>query len=529
MRNELPSAKEMQSYDSATIEAGTDSLVLMERAGRSIFEFIIDNYKDCLHAGSILTILAGPGNNGGDGLVIARYLLEKGCFVKVVVAASDKYSVEFSKQLSNFRDCVTKSQAKLTECLYLFGENRSELDSLSELSSVDKKQLKQILAESAVVVDALLGTGTNSEPRGEIGAIIETVDRWQTAESAPIISVDVPSGLNVDSGQAYSPCISADSTVAIELIKRGMLQHPAKVHCGEISQISIGIKVDGASQFELLCEDTVAEVPVRNPNSHKGSFGQVFVVGGCRLMPGAPMLSAYSALRSGAGTVYMTSFVGGVQLAAPAELMHIPILDKEYFDSECFPLILSRLEKASAAVIGPGFGSSEKIRPFLAQVLTVLQEKNIPAVIDADALNHLALEIGKDGFELRNHVITPHPGEAARLLKTSTEQVQADRYKAVEELYLRTGATVVLKGASSIVYHGEKGWVNQTGNPYMATAGSGDVLAGIIASLLAQGLDCVESAKLGTFVHGLAGDRAHAQLSGPIIASDIIEAIPGLL
>ncbi|NMC63392.1 MAG: NAD(P)H-hydrate dehydratase, partial [SAR324 cluster bacterium] len=284
--------------------------------------------------------------------------------------------------------------------------------------------------------------------------------------------------------------------------------------------------------FVLISEDTLPLMPDRAPDVHKGQVGRIFVIGGSADMPGAPLLCAYAALRCGSGLVTVTQ----LEKASAAYIAPEIILKRLEGDSgylELFHLVAFKEEiiKAACVVLGPGLGRQESTRAFVRETVDVLSGLGKFVVLDADALNLLSDTRGLiEGFDLSSAVLTPHPGEAARLLNWPISRVQEDRYRAASELHKMSGAAaIVLKGASTIIYGVRGGLVNLSGNPYMATAGSGDVLSGVIASLIGQGLDPFDAAVLGVHVHSRAGDSAHARSGGPIVASDFISYLPTVI
>jgi len=518
----LPSPKEMQAMDAASIKAGTPALELMQRAGHAIFDALIQLLdKEPEHLDSIL-ILCGPGNNGGDGLVVAQKLKEKAHRSRVILAQSEKYS----------DDCRIQIQKALWAGVevYSYPEKAKSLEGL-ELKTISPAELELMLKDSRIFIDALLGTGQSKAPRAVVAELIKQVNLCSNSSEPPfVLSVDIPSGVNCESGEVFEPCLKADVTVCIELVKRGLMQSPAREHSGRIFVAPIGIETSGFSEFSMLRHENLVLPPERALNFHKGDAGRVFVVGGSRNLPGAPFLSALAALRSAAGLVTLASLRGLAHFDAP-EIMLEDLGEGDFFSSQHIEKIEAWLEKADSFIIGPGLGTNPESSKFLEKLLTLTLEKKLPCVIDADALN--LISAFKKAPNLTYAVITPHPGEAARLLRASVQDIEKDRFESAKRLYELYGAVSVLKGASSVIYNGEVGWVNTSGNPYMATAGSGDVLSGVIAALLAQlrasETALLDAAKSGVYLHGLAGDLAHQSSSGPIIARDIIEFLPQAL
>ncbi len=495
----LPSSQEMAAFDKLTIKAGTAAVDLMERAGQAVFELLRGRFP--INSDTSICILCGPGNNGGDGIVVARHLLEDGYKPLVFLTYADRYSGELSEQLRRFRDAGgSLSEVKEHNC--------------SLFSSV---------SSANIVVDALLGTGSRGEPRGVIKSLIEAGNSAR-ANNGKIISIDIPSGIDPDTGMVEGEAMRADLTVAIEAIKRGMLQSPAKGYCGIIEVVKIGIVME-ATEFFMLTKECITLPKARKTDAHKGNFGTVFVVGGSQEMPGAPILAALAAARVGAGYSRMALLQSlGYKVEFPEIMLETVEQGKSYFTKLDAFKVLPSIRESNCTVLGPGIGVAKESMAFVMEILTALRSEKAGLVLDADGLNALAVQAGEDN-KYPGLVMTPHPGEAARLLGISTEAVQADRYAAARELGNRYGAIIVLKGAASVVYYNGTGFVNTTGNPWMATAGSGDVLSGVIAGLIAQGLPPFEAAKSGVLLHGLAGDMASNNGSQPIIATDIVKRI----
>lgn len=520
----LPSAAEMRIADSATIGAGVSALELMERAGRAIFEEV------CKRKGERkVVVVCGTGNNGGDGLVVSRLLKQAGHHPMTLVCAVGNRSPEFVIQLEKLHQVGGEA---------IIGNARLLLDALTR-SGPD-----------TLVVDALLGTGQSGAARGEVAELISTVNQFRSTNvNSRVLAVDLPSGIDSSSGELFRPCIKADWSVAIEALKRGMVQQPAAGACGEIVVRPIGISFPIKPKFSLAEQGSVIKIPVRPKDAHKGSFGRVVIVAGSDEMSGAAYLAALAALRVGAGLVEAADFGGGRTFAP--EVITISCQagskDGELFSAQSKQNLQEAILRSECLVIGPGlFGNVAANRSAstsnhlgateILELIRVAARIQIPMIIDADGLSAVKLlgteqraELGV--ADLSATIITPHPGEAARLLDSSILEVQRDRYRSAEDLANLTGGVAILKGHSTVVCDQSSGFVNTTGNPFMATAGSGDVLAGILGGLAAQKwwrarYSLLEVATLGVFLHGLAGDIAASQQGAPLIASDIIGAIP---
>lgn len=502
----LPSAEEMAKCDARTIATGIPSQTLMERAGKAMFERLT-TLVDLEEKRNIVTVLCGPGNNGGDGFVIARHLLKRGVPIQLFFPAYDKLS----------SDCRIQAE--------LFTQAGGKV-----FSEFDPEILKKALRNSRVLVDALLGTGQRQGPRGVIAEILSVVSEDARDSSRRLdVSVDVPTGIDADSGEAYDIAFRAHVTITVELIKRGMVQYPAREFCGDIHAILIGIDLGAPTEFSYFDATRDKPLPRRATDAHKGRFGRVLVIGGSESMPGAPRLSAISALRAGAGLVHVALLESVDAATQPAELLISRVSSKTHFEESALSELEPSLAQADCVVVGPGIGLHADTRSFVTVLCDYCTHNNLPVVIDADALTLIEERINERGVTFPSAVLTPHPGEMARLLRTDNAAVQRDRYSAAKEMEQRSKSIIVLKGAATVIRARGEGFVNPTGNPFMATAGSGDVLSGVIAALIAQGVPPVRATPTGVWAHGKAGDLAHERLRGPIIASDIIDALPEAL
>ena len=454
-----------------------------------------------------MTVICGSGNNGGDGLVVTRLLREAGYQVTAILISSGKYSNECLEQL------------KKTSQVCIFGDSP-----VAGYKTIDKSGVITEISKAHVVVDALLGTGSTSAAREPIATLIELINSSKNKD-ASVVSVDLPSGSNADTGEIYDPVVKADHTLSLQFIKRGLLQYPAREVCGKLTALPIGIEPLDGCEFSLVTEESSPRLPKRRPDSHKGSYGHVVVIGGSPEMPGAAVLSASAALRSGAGLVTRAAGAGWPAILSPPEIM-LTLLEEQGWklSKRSADDLRALINEASVLVVGPGMGTLPSTVDFVRELITTVDR---PIVLDADGLNCLSKL--KD-LRLNDRVIiTPHPGEAATLLSVSTAEVQRDRFKTAKSLYERCGAHVVLKGAGTIVYGSGSGYVVSEGNPYMATAGSGDVLSGVLAGLIAQGMPVKDTSRAGALVHATAGDRAFKLRGGPITASDIFESLPAAI
>lgn len=501
----LATSEEMRELDRrAEQEFGVPSIVLMENAGRGVYEAVahlIGNVQ-----GKHVAVVAGRGNNGGDGFVAARHLRDAGAQVKVLLLANP---------------------SEVT------GDARINLDILLKTGlpvqpiSVSDN-LTAELAHCDVIIDSIFGTGI----RGEVTGLPAEAIRAINSSNRPVVSVDIPSGLDANTGRILGNCVQAHCTVTFALPKIGLVTYPGATCVGKLTVQDIGIphSLYETISVELSSEKWVAsKLPNRPPDAHKGSFGTTIVIGGSSGMIGAAVLAGESALRCGTG-LSITAVPASLQDVAAAKLTEVmtrplPETETRAISSNALEPALQLCEKASAVVLGCGIGTHESTREFVVTLLSSLEK---PLLLDADALNCLAV----DPTALENKhgpvVITPHPGEMARLLKTNTQEIQADRLATARLASSRFHSVVVLKGARTIIAEPSgRVFVNPTGNHGMATGGTGDVLAGAIGSLMAQGLSPLEAAICGAFIHGMAGDlSAHELGDAGMMAGDVLKALP---
>lgn len=471
-------AGEIRKLDRVAIESfGIPGITLMKRAGRSAFNVLLRRWPDV----RTLTIFCGGGNNAGDGYVVAALAVEAGLDVQLLPIGD----VE-----------------KLT------GDAASARDWASSVGVSWEDSGSAI--EGEVVVDALIGTGVSEGIRAEYAVAIEAIN----AVNVPVLAIDLPSGISADTGVALGAAVRADVTVTFIGKKLGLFTGDGIDHAGEVVFDSLEVP-DGAYGEVQGITVMSSPRPTRRPrSSHKNQFGHVLIIGGDIGMGGAVLLAGEAALRTGAGLVTVLTRVENCSaiIARRPELMVRGVEEGD--------LIEDRLEACNVVAIGPGLGTD----PWGEQLLAKALGTGKPIVIDADALNLIAASHAK-GVVINvpaQSVMTPHPGEAARLLDQPPVR---DRPAAACELSLRFDNVVVLKGAGSFVARGgELQGICTAGNPGLATAGSGDVLTGIIASFIAQGRDLVSAAQAGVCLHAEAGDVARDRLAPrPIVASDIIE------
>ncbi|TBL74616.1 NAD(P)H-hydrate dehydratase [Paenibacillus thalictri] len=513
----IVNSQEMREIDTAAIERiGIPALVLMENAGRAVAEEAMALAAQA--AGSLSKrwiVLAGKGNNGADGVVAARHLAEAGYDADVIYA---------------------DDPAKLR------GEAAVQRDIAQRLGlSAAAYGGKGTIEWSRYggIIDALLGTGSKGGPRGAYAELI----REANESGLPIVAADIPSGVDADTGATYDPCIQAASTVALAFVKRGLTQYPGAAAAGRVTVRPIGIPASLAGQIGVttytldklslrvkLDADALAD---RSADTHKGTYGHVLIAAGSQAMSGAGLLCAQAALRGGSGLVTwaVPERIHERLIGHFPEAIIVGLPDQSTGSwGGVTPGEIARLAAGkSALVLGPGFGRWRGDAAWLREVWALADER-VPLLLDADALNMIADAADFAAWPRRSGgvVLTPHPGEMSRLLGMSTAEVQRDRIGHARAYAERHGVTLVLKGARTVVAtpSGDV-YVNGNGNAGMATAGAGDVLAGLIGSLLAQGRNAVQAAALGVWLHGAAGDRAAANRHSPasLIASDIVDQL----
>ncbi|MEK6684432.1 MAG: NAD(P)H-hydrate dehydratase, partial [Nitrospirota bacterium] len=463
--------------------------------------------------GKVVTIAAGKGNNGGDGLVAARHLLERSARVSVfLLARPDTLTGEAGANLKQFQ--------KISGQVHVLNE--------ATLGDLDRE-----LSQSDLIVDALFGTGLSSPVEGLAAKVIAAIN----ASGKPVAAVDLPSGIHSDTGRVMGVAVKAAVTVTFALPKRGLLLYPGSDYTGRLKIVDIGIpealirQIPAAVQW--ITQADVAGSLIRRPmNAHKGTFGHVLMIAGSAGKGGAAVMAGLSALRVGAGlvTLVLPSGLEATLPDRPLEIMTLPLpqtADRSLGKAALEPLIKFAQDKTVAA-IGPGLST----HPETAQVVHgLITQIAIPMVIDADGLNVLVGHLDLLKQARAPIVLTPHPGEMARLIGATVSEVQADRLGVAADFVRRHPVTLVLKGARTIIASKSGALtINSTGNPGMATAGTGDVLTGMIAGLIAQGHTPEQAACLGVYLHGLAGDLAADEIGEVgLLAGDLIHRIPAAI
>jgi len=511
----LVTSSEMREIDRKTIEDfGVPGEALMDRAGTGVAEIVrfLARISGCVD--SPVHLIAGRGNNGGDAFVAARYLKRDDFEVDVWLAG--------------------EAAAIRGDALSHLNKMKSEGIQLSELPTT--RDWDVVLASShangGIVVDGVLGTGIGGPARGPASGAIRFVNAL--ADRSLIVAVDVPSGLNADTGEAEGDAVKADVTATMGLPKRGLAEPCAVEYVGSVEVVDIGIPDELVSRSphekELIAaEDLRRLVGRRRRTAHKGVFGSVLIIGGAGHYTGAVAMAAGAAVRSGTGLV--TALVPAriapiVAAIVPEAMVHACAETTEgSLSADSLAKWPGKLEEFDAVLIGPGMSLHEESRHLVEQVLA---QCRAVLVMDADALNACAGRLHLIEKAACPVIVTPHPGEMARLLNCSISDVQADRHAVAGRIAEETGVIAVLKGAGTVVAaRGRPLNINITGNPGMATGGMGDVLAGLIAGLAAQGFEPFDAARMGVYLHGRAGDNvAWATSQGGMTAGDVIHELP---
>ena len=500
--------EEMRAIDRRAIEEfGVPGVVLMENAGRGCAEVVLDVLDQV--EGDRVAVFCGPGNNGGDGFVVARHLANMGVGVDLLLFAPPG---------------KIKGDALVNLEVLTSG---SEVVPIEIASADDLTRQEARVMAADVIVDALFGTGLGRDVTGLFLQAIELMNELDK----PVVSVDMPSGLSSETGVPLGWSVEATATVTFGCLKRGQALYPGFSYCGELYLADIGFPhgvLDDTdfSVWFMGLDVAFDALPERPEEGHKGTFGHVLVVAGRPGFTGAAAMTGLGALRSGAALATLAGMPGALEssMAHASELMGFTVQVDDHGKPTDLDGLVEKAGTMDVVAIGPGLGTGEYARALVHELLARVKK---PVVLDADGLNVLAGSRDLLKQAPAEVVITPHPGEMARLLGISTKEVQADRIEVARSTAKDLGVQVVLKGAHTVCAEPDGTvWVVPTGNHGLATAGSGDALTGVIAGLIAQGSSPAEAARLGAFVHGLAGDLAAEEL-GPrsVTAGDVLDGL----
>ena len=507
---------QMVDLEQAAVRHGVSLDTLMENAGLAVAEAARNEMDGA--AGKLVLVLVGPGNNGADGLVAARHL--------------SRWGAQVTGYLVTGRP---EPDPKMEPALE-YGVTITGVDQDPELTT-----LGRLIGRCHLVIDAILGTGKSRPLSGTVKAVASRLEFCRRDLSRPVLmALDLTTGLNPDTGEVDPACPKMDVTVALGYPKAGLLGFPGAEHTGSLQVADIGIPPGLAEEveidLELMTPDWVGEqLPIRPSHSHKGTFGHTLVVAGSRNYVGAAYLAAQASVRTGAGltTLASPSSVYSIAASKLTEAIHLPL--PEDSEGRIHPggshVIKGTLDRYDVMLAGCGMGCSQGTKDFLEQLLLREHPPELPMVIDADGLNNLS-QMREWWRRLRGPVVlTPHPGEMATLTGTSTPEVQRDRISSARRWSRYWNVTVVLKGAHTLVSDSD-GLVRISpfANPGLASGGTGDVLTGIIAGLVAQGLSPSVAASCGVYIHGQAGEAVRHRIGDTgSIASDLIKRLPGTI
>jgi ADP-dependent NAD(P)H-hydrate dehydratase / NAD(P)H-hydrate epimerase len=489
------------------------SYSLMNRAGEAVADALVERFPE---AAADVLVVAGKGNNGGDGFVAARRLTKSGFSARAILLG----------RAADLKGDAARAHAEFRAAGGKVIEARDE----SGLEAAMGKR-------PGAVIDAIFGTGLNAEVKNTSRSAIELINSF----AVPTVAVDIASGVNSDTGAIMGVAIDASLTVTFGFAKFGHVSYPGAGHSGELRIVDIGFAPRAIDEIAprgrfLERADLQHLIRTRPINSHKGMYGHPLVIAGGRGKSGAVLLASRAALRTGAGlvTAAVPESIQPIVAAGQAELMTEPIADRDgHFDGAHAPDALKMIiESNNALIVGPGIGVSEDTKQLIEWLISDACQRERPMLIDADGLNALAA-IGCEALKRARGpvVLTPHPGEASRLLSVTTAAINDDRVSAARMLANRTGATVLIKGARSVIASPDGDvYVNSTGNSGMSTPGMGDALSGIVGTLLGQHLRPLDALALGVFLHGYAADRVAARIGRVgYIAGDLIDELPAAI
>lgn len=509
----IVNTEQMRQFENAQVDAGVSLDQLMENAGLAIARSI-SNLLDGTR-GKRVVVLVGQGNNGGDGMVAAKYLTDWGAVVTLYLTSP------------------TKREDKFSECI----ERRIRV--VDAKDDLEHWQLASYVSLADVVVDAVLGIGGRAQLPPNLLSIFKVLNDAHPAKSlCRYVAIDIPTGVDADTGQCDKFAFDATNTFALGYPKLGSILFPGASKVGKLETIPIGLTnaEDQNINVDLIDPEYASKVlPSRKPNGHKGSYGEVLVIGGSKEYVNAPTLVAAAAYRSGAGLVKsaLPQNVYSITATSLLEQIFVPLPSSSDggISKKAAAITQANLQNAGSSVIGPGLGTSYETKAFLQSLLLNNSMITCPVVIDADALNFLAGTYNWESQLMLKSILTPHPREMSRLLSRSVEEIQADRIGAASFAATKWQQIVVLKGAHTVIASPEGSIaVSPHINPALSTAGTGDVLAGLIGGLATQVPSMFDAAVCGVFVHGLAAER-WSKINGDagLLASDLLSLIPKAL
>lgn len=498
-------SKQMREVESRVKEGGIEMSRLIFNAGSAAARIIREKIGV---SDRRITIVCGSGNNGADGLVVAQKLYEAGADITVVLACGDPKTIEAKEMLSRI------------------------INTSIPILHIDRNptEIKLAIKQAGIIVDGIFGISFRDSVGPQLFELFKLIN-----ESLAIkVSLDLPSGTHCDTGLVDEYCIKADFTIAFTTLKPAHVTYPAAGYCGRFIVANIGISDKTiervSSSIQVVDRDMISKViKPRRPDGHKGDYGRVVCVCGSVGMTGAAILSSKAAVRSGAGIVALA--IGKSCLPQVAAQLVEPIFypmdenEKGTLSSSCKTDLLNRIKYAQACLVGCGLGSNSDIKDIVS---SVVQNSNCPLIIDADGINAIVGNINILKDAKAPIVLTPHPGEMAALLGVTISKVQSNRIHTASQFAKKYNVIVVLKGANTVIANTDgKIFINTTGNPGMAKGGSGDVLAGMVASFIAQGISPIDAAICATYLHGAAGDKTAKRLSQhSMTPSDMLDNLP---
>lgn len=506
----IVTAQQMREIEDRAEAGGVSKDVLMENAGLAVADYIHASVRNLV--GMTVVVLVGPGNNGGDGLVAARHLDAWGARVTICLCRDNPAH----------RGKVDFLRGKRVTVIQLDDDE-------------GRAQLRESLHLAQIVLDAILGTGRSRPITGATGEALDLLRKARAGKESPRLMVlDLPTGLDADTGNVDPKTVPCDETLTLGNPKAGLYRFPGAEYAGKIEVLDIGVPkgLDSDIPFELMTDDWAGStLPDRPMSGHKGTFGRALIVGGSKNYVGAPYLAATAAGRVGAGLVTL-AVPQSLQMAIAAKAVeptYLPLPEEApgVPQADAAGLIAEAVSGYQALLIGPGIGQADSTREMAAKLL-FQGGQHPPIVVDADGLNVLASSSEWWNDFPQKAILTPHPGEMARLTGRSTKDIQEHREKIAVESAVMWRKIVVLKGAfTAVAYPDGSSRLSPFANSAMATAGTGDVLAGTIAGLLAQGVEPEDAAALGVYLHGLAGERASADLGDAgMLAGDLLPELP---
>ncbi len=529
----LATAELMQQFDSSAITTySLPGIVLMENAGRAFVD-VLEKHITSLSGKSVL-IICGKGNNGGDGFVIARHLANRGAIVRIILlCGKNDVKGDAKANLDIVLKEISSKKSRIIFSEVLSGRKFSTIfNRRPDVATTGVEPLVPIskhFNDYDVIVDAIFGTGF----AGEVNGIYKIVIEWINAQRAFIASVDIASGVNATTGIVASVAVKANLTVTMGLGKIGQYVGSGRDHSGRIEIVDISIPhflftPSKSPTLRVQHSDVKCLFPKRSLSAHKNSVGRVFVLAGSRSLTGAPFMAAQSALKSGAGAVVLgvPKSIHDALIRKVAEVMVTPLdeTSEGSISRAALPAILEKVNWADVVAIGPGLSTNEETQDVVQQLLKTIDK---PVVLDADGINAMGSHIPTLKMRKAATIMTPHVGELRKLIELDAEEIERSRVEVARMAAKQLNAVVCLKGAPTATgIPAGTVFLNSTGNPGMATAGSGDVLTGIVSSLLAQGMHTAEAAYAGVFVHGLAGDIAAEKFGQrSLMALDILDCI----